>query len=389
MKKHICIVCNEYPPCKHGGIGSFSKDLAQGLLSKGHKVSVIGIYHKRELEVKEAYVEEVEGVWVYRLPLLKIFHYHRLDLVYNRIRLYFAIKKLHKEESIDMLEAPDFDGWMPFGTPKNIPFVTRLHGGVTFYAKILERKMSPITKFLERRQLKQSAKIVSVSEHTAKTTCEILKLPQLYQVIYNSIKMPEQLPEEKLEEGLILFYGSVIPKKGVKELVLAFELIAENLPKAKLVIAGKNNHMHEGRPYEKYLLELVSETIRNRILFTGPLDREKELFPLVMRAHLCCFPSHAEAFALAPLEAMAMGKAVLFTIYTSGPEAIEDGISGVLADTKNPEHIAEKIELVLKNESLAKRMGINAQKRIENRFSYKAWIEDNNIMFESLSKGVE
>lgn len=383
---HICIVCNEYPPCKHGGIGSFTKDLAEGLVSVGHKVSVVGIYNERELKIDKAYSENIHGVEVYRYPLKQLFKYHRLDLFYNRIRLFSKLKKLHEEERIDVLEAPDFDGWLPFGTPKKIPFVSRLHGGVTFYSKILERKVSPITRFLEKSQLTKNDHIVSVSQHTAETTRMILELSKEYQVIYNSIKMPSELPKVDMEKGLVLFYGSVIPKKGITELVLAFDQVARELDDIRLVIAGKNNYLKDGIPYEEYLMSLISEKTKQRIQFTGPLDRESELFPLVMSASLCCFPSHAEAFALAPLEAMAMGKAVLFTQYTSGPEAIEDGISGVLADTKDYRSIAQKIKTVLADPVLAEQLGAKAQQRIQEKFSYDSWIHENKEMFEALQR---
>ena len=383
---HICIVCNEYPPCKHGGIGSFSKDLAQGLVSQGHNVSIIGIYNKRELDFDKDYSEEIEGVNVHRFALKKKFNYHRLDLVYNRFVLYKEIKKLHARDSIDVLEAPDFDGWLPMGTPNKIPLVSRLHGGVTTISTTLNRKVSFIMKAIEKCQLKHSDLIVSVSKYTAELTSNVLGLENKSHVIYNAVKMPSQILNKDIEEGLVLFYGSIVPKKGVTELIIAFDSIAGIFPKAKLVLAGKNTYMHEGKAYEEFLYDLLSEQNKEKVVFTGPLDRDTELFPLVARANLCCFPSHTESFSLAPLEAMSMKKAVLFTIYTSGPEAIEDGVSGVLADTKDPQDIFLKIKSVLEDESFAKTLGENAKERIETHFSYESWISKNCDMFESMKK---
>ena len=65
---HICLICNEYPPSNHGGIGSFTKDLAEGLVANGFYVSVIGVYSKYVLDIKEPMTEIINGVHIERYP---------------------------------------------------------------------------------------------------------------------------------------------------------------------------------------------------------------------------------------------------------------------------------------------------------------------------------
>src|SRR5262245_39153556 len=51
MKRlHIGMVCDEYPPVPHGGIGSVVCDLAEGMANRDHTVTVVGSYpaEKRE-----------------------------------------------------------------------------------------------------------------------------------------------------------------------------------------------------------------------------------------------------------------------------------------------------------------------------------------------------
>ncbi len=65
------------------------------------------------------------------------------------------------------------------------------------------------------------------------------------------------------------------------------------------------------------------------------------------------FPSYAEAFALAPLEAMAAGCPTVYSQRGSGPELIENNRDGLLVEPDQPGEIAETIIRVLEDNNLA------------------------------------
>ena len=156
-------------------------------------------------------------------------------------------------------------------------------------------------------------------------------------------------------------------------------------PHAELHLAGKNNLILGNERYQDFLSGLLSDELLQRVKFLGPLDREKELFPLLSSAEVCCYPSYSEAFALAPLEAMAMGKAVVFTKLSSGPEAIVHGESGLLCDPKNPSDIAKNIIKLLENKSATDQLRVKARSRIENNFSYPEWLQKNIHCYKGVS----
>lgn len=384
---HIGIHCFEYPPCNHGGIGSFSKDLAEGLVHQGHDVTIFGFYFENVLDITEPVKETINGVRIIRYPRYLEFSNVRMNIFFSRIKLYRLIKELHKEKPFDVIESPENVGWIPFGTPNNIPLITRLHGGETYFGIELNRKSSRINKFLEKQQLKHSNHIVSVSDYTAKKTLDIFGLEREYSVIYNSVQVPEEFECSSIpiEENLIIFSGSVLPKKGVEELMHAMNIICQTHPTAKLAIAGKNIIKKNGMPYEEYLMELVEEPYRDQIIFMGAINREKELFPLLCKAHICCFPSHTEAFAIAPLEAMAFGKPVVYSILSSGKEALVHMESGLLCNPKEPENIAENVLLLLNDKALCEKLGSKAKTRVEELFNYNKWITSNVILFEKFA----
>jgi len=386
-KIHIGFICHEYPPCNHGGIGSFTKDLAEGLVKAGFSVSVIGIYASSILDIKEVVKEEISGVKVFRFPEHKRYKRAQFNTLYERWNLYTYIKKVHKDNPFHLIESPESQGWLPFGTPGNIPFVTRFHGGETYFGKELHRLSSRLSKILEKMQLKHSDELISVSDYVARVTLDIFDLKRPYTVIYNSVKIPENIlnVDHHISKQRIVFTGSVIPKKGVGELVKAMNIIFKQYSEAELYIAGKNRYKIDGIAFMDIMLGSIDkEEYKKRIKFLGAVDRETVLFPLLASAEVCCFPSYSEAFALTPLESMAIGKAVVFSKLSSGPEAIENGVSGLLCDPADPEDIAKKIAFYFDNPKRAFEIAKNGKKRVEEKFSYDKWIEQNINMYRGI-----
>ena len=175
-KMHIGFICHEYPPCNHGGIGSFMKDLAEAVYEQGHDVTVIGYYITSVLKLNTIIDEVINGIRIIRYPHFQKFSSIPLNTLYLRYDLYKKIKGFHKEKEFDVIESPGGSGWLPFGVPNNIPLVTRLHGGEVYTAFQLKKKISRLIRYLEKKQLQHSKKIVSVSKYTAETISHLLQV---------------------------------------------------------------------------------------------------------------------------------------------------------------------------------------------------------------------
>lgn len=387
---HIGIICNEYPPCKHGGIGSFTKDLAEGLVNVGYNVTVVGYYQENVLNLSRDIEEFLNGVRVLRLPFARKSRNKSISALLCRLSLYQTLRSLHRINAFDVIESPECSGWLPLGTPNRIPLITRLHGGETYFDSELSRRTSRLVRILEKYQLKHSDQITSVSEYTARVTFDLFGLNQPYKVIYNSFKIPSEylnVESYKEEKNCIVFTGSVIPKKGVAELVKAMNIVLLQFPNTELIIAGKNQYQIDGTPFDEVMLStLENEEYKSQIKFLGAVDRDKELFPLIESATVCCFPSYSESFGLAPLEAMAFGKPVVFTKLASGPEVIEDEVSGLLCDPHDPKDIAKKIIKLLSNKALRETIAENGKSRAFELFNFDKWMDDNIQLYEEIKE---
>jgi len=116
------------------------------------------------------------------------------------------------------------------------------------------------------------------------------------------------------------------------------------------------------------------------IHFHGHVDRAK-LIGTLLSARLAVFPSYAEAFAIAPLEAMACGCPTIYSRRGSGPELIEDGRDGLLIEPDRPEEIAEAIIRLLTDDNLARRLRVAGRERVRKNFSTPILLARNEAFY--------
>ncbi len=384
---HLALICDEYPPAPHGGIGSVSRDLAEGLVEAGQRATVIGISTTEA--GKPLRDEIVNGVRVVRLPTASKQIPQRLIDWWERWELLRALHRLHKETPFDVIECPDYGGWLPFGGIPGVPTVIRIHGSTLFFDSELGRRPSAREHRLEQRSLERATYLAAVSQYAGRRTQELAGLQdRACSLIYNAVdtEIFSPGPAEAIEPGLIVYVNSLSPKKGIEQLLIAANTILPPRPRARLVVIGAMP-LRDSEEYHTKLRKLVDGELRNRVIFTGRMPRG-EVVAWLRRSAVCCYPSHMEAFAIAPLEAMSVGRPVVFTLRGPGPEAIEDGISGLLCEPTEPTSIANCVGRLLDDPGFAESLGKNARRRIEAMFDKRAWI-GRNLEFYRRCPGVE
>ncbi len=112
----------------------------------------------------------------------------------------------------------------------------------------------------------------------------------------------------------IVFLGTLEPRKSVPILINAFNILANEDPDLRLVIAGR-----QGWAMNSVTDALDSSVDPSRIHMLGYVPDEK-LPPLLRQAAVCAYPALEEGFGLPALEAMACGTAL---VTTSNVPAIE------------------------------------------------------------------
>ena len=144
----------------------------------------------------------------------------------------------------------------------------------------------------------------------------------------------------------MLYLAAIDPRKGVEEILVAYESIKKKYNDEILLVMA-------GAPwivYEERYKDLVNQT-PDEVIWTGFVsEREKRV--LMSSAELYLFPSEYEGFGLPVIEAMACGCPVITSDCTSLPEV--GGDAALYVKNINAEEIAEKMEILLEDEALRK-----------------------------------
>ena len=370
---HICFLCAEYPP-HSAGLGNFTQTLAHALVRRGHRVTVVGLYPP-----ERAGVEDDAGVRVVRLAHSRV---PRTGLFVNGARVRAALRTIHAETPIDVIEGPEWSLTMlPARTPARK--VIRMHGGHHFFATTLGRRPRRWDGWWERRSFRRADHLCAVSRFVAETTRQLLGLGGAeIDVIPNPVDVSRFAPSSRPEEEeTIVFVGTVCEKKGVRQLVEAMPLGLERRPAARLRIVGPDwIDPASGASYIEGLRRAIPATAAPHIELAGGVPNA-ELPRILGAAAVAVYPSHMEALPVAWLEAMAMGKAVVASRTGPGPEVIEDGVSGLLCDPHDPRSIADAIVRLLDDPGLRRRLGAAARARAERHFSTDVAVERNERFY--------
>ncbi|UVW29935.1 glycosyltransferase [Massilia sp. H6] len=194
-------------------------------------------------------------------------------------------------------------------------------------------------------------------------------------VIPNSVPLPPRATEPE-EPGRILFLGEIGPRKGIYDLVEALALLRTRFPQVQLAIGGQGA-MHELRRRADLC------QVADRIDELGWVDAGNKAHQLA-RAAIFCLPSHAEGLPMAMLEAMAAGKAVVVTGVGGMPDAVRDGVNGMLVPPGDVQALAAALARLLENEQERQRLGERARATIEQEFASGVVIGRLSEVYEQL-----
>ncbi|WP_164084778.1 glycosyltransferase family 4 protein [Alteromonas flava] len=367
----IGFVCNEYPPYTCGGIGTFTRELAERLVAQGHEVTVFGVY----ADVTSPLCESLQGVTVYRLPATSGW----LGLWRNRRTLYHAIKAAADKGEIEVVEVPDFEGYATFWGALPISVLVRLHGTVTYFNHELNKPHSRVIKWLEQKTLARADRLLSVSQYAAEKTLNIFALDKPFTVIHNGIAWPDAsaCKQDYSYSGLVVFTGTLMAKKGVFALAQAWPEVQAIFPDARLVLIGKDTQ-DEGQSAWQRIEQLAGA--QARITHTGHIAKA-ELQTHLVNADIAIFPSFSESFGLGPVEAMALAVPTIYTQLSCGPEIITHERDGILINPAQPSTISQAIIKLLFDQGKRKHFGA-AGRQHAAIFSVAAQIAHNEQAYQ-------
>jgi len=180
----------------------------------------------------------------------------------------------------------------------------------------------------------------------------------------------------KNNDSIILISVSrLIQKKGLEYTIQALHTVCKKYKNIQYWIIGTGGD-------EKRLKELVNQLgLSNNVFFLGNKSQE-EVASYLHQADIFVLPSviakdgNKEGIPNALKEAMATGLPVISTYHSGIPELVTDNISGFLVPEKDVTALADRIEHLIKHQTIWSTMGAAGRKCIEEKFSKEVVIDE-------------
>jgi len=161
------------------------------------------------------------------------------------------------------------------------------------------------------------------------------------------------------DDPVVLFVGRIEPLKGIDVLLSVMGGMDRRF---RLVVLGGDMRDAERKKELKDMAERLG--IGDHVCFVDAVSHQA--LPLYYSAaDVCVMPSHYESFGLVAVEAMACGVPVVASRVGGLKETVQDGRTGFLVPWRRPQGFAEKLDVLLGDALLRRRMGREARMAAE------------------------
>jgi glycosyltransferase involved in cell wall biosynthesis len=231
----------------------------------------------------------------------------------------------------------------------------------------------------QRWTLSRAAKFISISDYLARTIqgywgrhhCQPIE------VIPNPAPQPSDLTPQQLDAvrqrwnipartTVIGIFGRLVAWKGQLEFLKAYKKVRAHDPNTVALIVGDASDL--GENYETLLRNWVAENdLRDSVVFTGYCADVGPLY------QVCDIVVHAsiepEPFGLVIVEAMSAGAAVIASKLGAGPEIIQAGVTGLTADPRSPDELANSIFKLLDDKELRRKVALAGKMHAREKYA--------------------
>ncbi len=226
--------------------------------------------------------------------------------------------------------------------------------------------------------------ILAVSEAARKDAMRHFPIvaPPKCRVFYNSL--PDPLAHPQLSEAAakktqgIICVGRMVPSKGQDILIKAIASLKRELPDIRVEFVGAG-------PLQESCRQLARDLgVERHCAFVSWMSHAEVLRKMASAA-VAVLPSRSEAFGRVNLESMAVGTPVLASDVGGISEIVQDGINGFLIPPEDPHALADRLKMLILNQSLCKRLSENARSRFLSRFEQSKLIPEQARWLETIA----
>ena len=176
---------------------------------------------------------------------------------------------------------------------------------------------------------------------------------------------PQKRPEKA--RSVLLSVTELIAIKGIAYLLDACSLLKANKRDFEWIVIGAKK--------DEALIDTQNKVDKRGLTEVMKIVRwipHGEVPQYLQDADIFVLPSLSEGIPVSLMEAMAMELPVVATRITGIPELVKDGTEGLLVEPRNAQAIAEKVEQLMDDTALRRKLGRAARKKVEREFALRA-----------------
>ena len=355
-------------------VGGYEKNveiIAERLVHAGHEVDILTCNNNDSFEyegrIKENYMINRVPCWnllngVYPTPKwspnLKRVMDHKYDLVITQTRFFVT----------------SFIGYL-IARKQKIPLIAVERG--TCHSVAANPLVSLLCRVYDHTVGTLIVRSAKANVGVSQAACDFIKHigGKNTRVIYNGIDCDRgrtEIRPNSTKERIITFVGRLIYAKGVQDLIEAYYECVRKYPDLRLRIIGDGN-------YRAQLGKLACDTFCE--LYEGQAiiceeavvkfyGERKDVIDLLEESDIFVNPSYSEGLPTSVMEAASVGLPIIATDVGGTNEIIKHMKSGLVIPPHKPWLIAESIKVLLKDETVAKTMGLMARNTVMSKFNW-------------------
>ena len=329
------------------GLTAYAKRIAEGLVERGHDVTVLTTRPSKDLPLHETH----NGVQIVRVDPVARLSRGVISPAFPK-----EANRLIAQSDVVQIHTPLLESALVAGLCRrhNVPLLITHHGDLVmpdgFFNQAVERVMVAQMTFAERM-----ASAISIhSQDYAEHSDFLWPFADKLHFIYPPVVMPEpQLDVVKAwraelgltDKKLVGFAGRFVEEKGFDYLLQAIPLVLEQIPEAHFVYAGEHNVVYEDFFDQwKHLIDHY----REHITFVGLIKDQQKLANFYAMPDVFTIPSRTDCFPSVQIEAMLSGTPLVTANIPGAREVIMVTNMGKLVKPRNPQALAEGLIEVLR-----------------------------------------
>ncbi len=185
------------------------------------------------------------------------------------------------------------------------------------------------------------------------------------------------VPENE-KNNLIIMVCRLLKDKGVYEFIEAEKKIRNKNIKARFWLVGNIDPSNPSSLSSKDIEKIKEDS---KVKFLG---FRKDISRLYKYSNIAVLTSYREGFPKSLIEASACGRPIITTDVPGCRDSIINNVTGILINKKNSQQLCDAIELLLKNDTLRKKMGYQARINAENNYNINDVITKHMEIYNNL-----